>query len=368
MIFILIGTSNAQVSQEGLPGPAPGLWTESTSSFERQMAAQESIAFSTKEKWSTNAVLIIKNKTIVFERYDNGFELDTPQRLWSISKSISSALIGMRWKELNLGLNDPISTYYPQLKDNSPKPISIKNLLHMSSGIDWNEGYESNPLKSDVVRILYSDKRADMATYKASLPSRSLPGQRFYYSSGETNLLMGALSKTFQDPKEHEVYPWAKLFNPLGMTDVTWERDGSGTFIGSSYIFMKARDLARFSLLYLQKGLWKEKEILDKDYIRDSLIPGPASCLTHQKSETQFFSYGHHWWLNKKCSTKERSAFVKLPGSTFLALGHHGQTLAIFPELGAIVIRFGADKDGNFDRELWLNEVFNSLKEIKVEI
>lgn len=340
-------------------------WTENFSQS-NQWREQEEIAFSSQEKWKTNAVIIIHGDEILFERYENGFNLKKPHRLWSVTKSFSSALWGIRLAELNKDESSKAYEFYPKLKSPIKEDIRIRDLLQMSSGIKWNEFYEGNPFQSHVVKMLYLNERRDMAEFTASQAPRDFPGKIFNYSSGETNLLMGMLKNTFSNLEEYENYPWEKLFKPLEMEGVTWEQDNSKTFIGSSYLFMPPRELAKLGRLYLKKGLWEENQILPRDFIRRSLMTSSASCQHITKGRMNKFTYGYHWWLNRKCPEKRINTHPDIPENVFMALGHHGQVLAVFPDSQLIVVRMGADKKGRFDRNRWLNSIYKKSKELSL--
>jgi len=199
--------------------------------------------------FKTDGLVIIKNSKIIFEKYDNGYDLSKRHLLWSASKSFTGALVGVAIKKGQLDLSTSVKSFFPKLKPLKGTDITIKHLLQMSSGINWNEGYEGSPLKSNVIKMLYTSGYKDMADYTSSVEVKFLPEQNFRYSSGETNLLMGVLRKgigveSFVD------YPWDELFNPLNIKSAVWERDHKKNFVGSSYLYMTPRDAARFGLLF----------------------------------------------------------------------------------------------------------------------
>jgi len=329
---------------------------------------QESIAFPTTQKenkkWDTQSVLIIQDGQIVYERYNKNTSQNDPQRLWSMSKSVSSLLIGIRSYQNKIKLDQSLPQFFSYL-ENQPfkRDITIKNLLRMTSGIEWQEVYETNPLNSDVIKMLYLKENKNMANYVLSTGQRYRPGKYFYYSSGETNLLMAALKKTFSSLEEYQEFPWQHLFLPLGIQTASWETDHSGTFVGSSYLFMSARDLAKIGQLVLNKGMYKEARLLSPDYLALSFTPSSASCTTKLAPNALAYSYGLGWWLNSPCMQRKQNpkAFEKLPDDLIMALGHHGQTMAIFPSHNAVAIRFGADKSQPFPRGLWFEEVYKGL-------
>lgn len=317
-------------------------------------------------KWSTHSILIMQGGEIVSERYAKHFSIDKPHRLWSMTKSISSLLIGLRAHEGHLSLNDPLSKFFTEVQNRPEKrTLTLKHLLTMTSGIDWQEIYEDNPFKSDVIKMLYLKENKDMANFVLSHPQRYRPGKYFYYSSGETNLLMGALKKSFSSLQTYQNYPWKALFEPLNIKTAQWETDHSGTFVGSSYLYMSPRDLSKIAKLILNRGLNDDqKQIISPEYIRESFLPSAASCTTQLRESEPAFSYGYSWWLNAPCPERSRrkKAYENLPDDLILALGHHGQTMGIFPSLNAVAIRFGADKVQNFNREKWLENVYENLR------
>jgi len=328
---------------------------------------QALVGFDNNAKWRTNSILIIHNKTIVYERYENGFNKEKPHQLWSVSKSITSALVGLRLKQLKLNESVYASQLGPLLREEDKKNIRIRDLLQMSSGIKWNEFYENNPFQSHVVKMLYLSAQKNMPLFTASQEMKDYPGHTFNYSSGETNLLIGILKYTFEKEEDFLTFPWDGLFIPLGMKNITWERDGGRHFVGSSYLYMTPRDLAKIGQLYLNKGRWQGQQILTENYVYNSFRPSPSSCQNNRKRSNSF-SYGYHWWLNFKCPEKSKHTHKKLskiPENLILALGHHGQIMALFPEHNLIAIRTGADKKQRFDRKKWLESIYETVLTLK---
>jgi len=385
-LFITFKPSMAQTDQSSqLISTSPDEFKVCQNCFS-QFSEQEQMSFNIQNQEATpntRSILIIKSDVIVYERYSHETSITKAHRLWSMSKSIASLLIGRRIFEDKMALKDPLSKYYPHLSyDREKASISLENLLTMTSGIDWKEIYEENPFASDVIKMLYLGQNKDMPKYVLSKNQKYPPGYHFYYSSGETNLLMGALKESFPSLEEYKKYPWQSLFTPLGITSAQWETDEANTFVGSSYLYMSARDLAKIALFILHDGILplnpnsndtKETtptRLISSEYLAQSFRPVSASCTTQTDPSSPPYSYGLSWWLNAPCKEREESqkkAFSQLPDNLILALGHHGQTLAIFPSEQALAIRFGADKDKKFDREKWLEAVYKGLKKTSLE-
>lgn len=316
--------------------------------------------YSKTEGHSTNALLILYKDKLIHHSTANGFKKGQPHRQWSVSKSFSSALIGIAIKKGILELNTSVDKYYPVHKDSKFSP-TVKDLLGMSSGLDWNEGYESNPLKSNVIAMLYTEGFKDMASFTASRPSKYIPGEKFYYSSGETNLMMGMLKKSM-GINDYSNYPWTQLFDPLQIKTATWERDQSGTFVGSSYLHMSPEDLAKFGYLYLKDGIYNKKQVIPKKWVKYSTELSQGLLKKTPKEKERVETYGAQWWLNKNLPNHtDTKPYPGFPTDAFMALGHHGQILAVVPSKDLVIVRNGADKDKNLDKVKFFKLLMEAL-------
>lgn len=223
----------------------------------------------------TDAVVVIRDGRLVYERYAGPSRAETPHLTWSVSKSLLATLLGVAEGEGRFQLDDPVARYYPPFARHPE--VTLRHLLNWSSGLDWQEDYEFAPLKSSVVAMLYTRGRDDMAGFVAETPQARPPGRRFRYSSGDSNVLAAALHGMLG--ADYAEYPWRALFEPLGIRSAVWERDAAGTFVGSSYVYMSARDLARVGLLMQRHGRWRERQIAAAGMGRvqpDTLRPLPA--------------------------------------------------------------------------------------------
>ncbi len=326
--------------------------------------ALENYAFDPGAKFQTDGLLVLKGEKIIFEKYAHGFSATKPHLLWSVSKSFASALIGIATKKGILSLDTYAYTLEPRLNRPEADSIKIKDLLQMSSGIDWSEGYEANPLKSNVIAMLYLDGQKNMARYTANQDMKKKAGKRFNYSSGETNLLCHMLRKALGDTQLYHDFPWDELFTPLGITSATWERDGVGNFVCSSYLYMTPRDAARFGLLYARDGVWQGEAILPKGWVKASGEIAPAFLKTKLLGSAKRESYGYSWWLNWDLPAKDlKRPYPSAPENTMIASGHHGQMIAVFPDLDAVVVRTGEDKDKRIDTDTLLKLALEVLKQ-----
>ncbi|TFF41220.1 serine hydrolase [Pseudomonas sp. RIT623] len=300
----------------------------------------------------TDALLVIRDGRILHERYAAPTRADTPHLTWSVSKSVLATLLGVAHGQGRFRLDDPAARYYPALQRHPN--LSLADLLHWASGLAWQEDYEYAPLKSSVVAMLYTRGRDDMAAFTAARPADSPPGQRFVYSSGDSNLLAATL-RGMLDAQDYSDYPWQALFTPLGIESAVWERDGAGTYVGSSYLYLSARDLARIGLLMQRDGRWGDRQLLPADWVAFNRTlfaaaePAPGEA-----------NPGGHWWLNQPLPGQPRP-WPDAPADAFAALGHWGQALYVLPAQKLVIVRYADDRDASFSHNELLKRVLTTV-------
>jgi CubicO group peptidase (beta-lactamase class C family) len=275
------------------------------------------------------AVVVVKDGRIIGERYGDGFSAETPLLGWSITKSVTAALIGTLVREGSIDLDQ--EGLFEDWTGDGRAEISISDLMAMSSGLEFNEDYGD---VTDVTRMLYLEP--DMAGFAAAKPLTSPVGTTFSYSSGTTMLLSRLWQDAVGDPGQALTWPREALFGPLGMTSAVLETDARGTFAGSSYMYATARDWARFGQLLAQDGVWNGTELLPSGFVAWMREPAPAS-----KGE---YGRGQLWLHGPLAGTPEGrhpDAGFDLPEDTFWLLGHDGQSIVISPTERLVVVRLG---------------------------
>lgn len=301
----------------------------------------------------TRAVAIVWQGQLVAERYAEGFTKTTPLMGWSMSKSITNALIGMRISDGALALND--TALLPQWQaDEDPRgDITLDALLRMSSGLEFSENYFNTD--SDAVSMLFGANGNNMGGYAASKPLEHPVDSHWSYSSGTTNILQRILRNTFSDTHDYLDYVHNRLLQPLGMHHTQLEPDATGTLVGSSFGYASARDWARFGQLFLQDGVWQAQQLLPADWVTYSTTPTPTA---------PDGDYGAHWWLNQgPADNPTARPWPKLPQSAYRASGFEGQTVMILPEQELVVVRLGLTVyPANFDFETFVAEVIQVLE------
>ncbi|WP_062384003.1 serine hydrolase domain-containing protein [Pseudomonas abietaniphila] len=304
----------------------------------------------TRKGIRTDALLIVHNGEVIYERYAGVTRAETPHLTWSISKSILATVLGVAFSEGRFKLDDPVARFYPPFSVHPD--IRIQDLLHWASGLDWQEDYEYAPLNSSVVAMLYTRGRGDMARFTAEHSVASAPGTTYRYSSGDSMVLAAALRGMVGDTAYAD-YPWTAVFDPLGIKSAVWETDGTGTFVGSSYAYMSARDLARIGLLMQRGGRWRDRRLLAQAWIDFNLTPFSAQTATDEAP-------GGQWWLNRTADNAT-GPWPDAPPDTFAGLGHWGQALYVIPSAGLVIVRYADDRDGSYDHNQLLKRALKAV-------
>jgi CubicO group peptidase (beta-lactamase class C family) len=298
----------------------------------------------------TRAIVVVYDGRIVAERYARGYDKDTRLLGWSMSKSVTAALVGTLVASGRLALDAPPPV--PEWKDRNDlrSKITLRQLLNMSSGLAFNEPYDPG---SDSTAMLF--ERHDMGAYAAARPLEHAPGTFWSYSSGTANILSRLVfQQTGGSLAANIRYARKALFDPAGMTSVIVEPDETGTFVGSSYCYATARDWARFGLLFLDRGTINGHRILPESFVDLVRTPAPADPRK---------GYGAHFWLNGLTEAgSSRREFPHLPKDMFAAEGHNDEFVAIFPSRDTVIVRLGwTVGDASFDRDRHFAAILNAL-------
>lgn len=277
----------------------------------------------------TYAVLVVHEGRLVFERYagslvhwdrpNEPIDRHTPMLSWSLAKSILHAAVGIAVADGLLDLDAPAPVPAWSAADDPRRAITLEHLLTMRDGLDFNEDYIDGST-SHVIEMLFGSGQADVAAFAAARPSRADPGTVFNYSSGTSNIVARILG----DALGGEVVPFLRerLFDPIGMHHAEARVDDAGTFVGSSYVYAPARELAKFGLLYLRDGVWEGTRIL------------PAGWVDHGRRQRSWdpvdhVGYGAGWWTSDDDL------------GTFRGSGYEGQIILICPPLDLVIVRLG---------------------------
>ncbi|MEO1017368.1 MAG: serine hydrolase [Pseudomonadota bacterium] len=318
------------------------------------LAALEAFAFPTDPESSlkTDGLVIVKDGELVYERYDGDYTPEMRHYAWSVSKSVTNALFGAAQYQGLLDIDEPVARYNDTLIDGDRNTTTFRDLLAMSSGVDFNESYEYGPFLSSVIAMLYTMGREDMGEFAADHPRLANPGSVWRYKSGDSLILMRALRDVVGRDRYKDL-PWELLFEPLGIESAVWERDEEGIFVGSSYLHLTPRDLARFGLLFARDGVWQDQRILPEGWVLESAQLNPAFIATYDDAPDWLRNrarYGLHWWSNAGDEAAGiPPAYPDLPQDMLIGSGHWGQKLFVFPSQDLVIVRTADDRGWGFD-------------------
>ncbi len=295
----------------------------------------------------TRALLVMRYGDVVAERYGPGYSAETPLISWSMEKSVTAVLIGMLVADGRLQLDDPAPIPEWQSPGDPRRDITIRNLLHMASGLDHTEGLDPDEpgeiYDGDTTRMLFLDGADDMARYAESRPMEARPGEKFEYSSATTVILGDIIARELTKSSDPRIrmeavrrFAEGRLFEPLGMASAVIEFDRAGTMIGGSIMHATARDWAKFGEFLRTGGSIGGAQLIPRKWITFMRTPSVTNAV-----------YGGHIWLNARAGADGLPILFpdEAPPSTFAALGHLGQYVIVSPEQGLTVVRLGKTQD-----------------------
>ncbi|MFW2380393.1 MAG: serine hydrolase domain-containing protein [Acidimicrobiales bacterium] len=273
-----------------------------------------------QEELGTRAVVVVRSGELVAERYADGFDRETPQLGWSMSKSTTNLLVGRLVHDGVVSLDsDQLRTEWTDARAD----ITVEQLLRMTSGLSWDETYD---LGTPITRMLYLEP--DMGDYVADQDLAHEPGTYQQYSSGSTTLLCDILVDATGADAD---LPRRELFAPLGLSSAVLEPDASGTPVCSSYMWATARDWAALGQFALQNGSWGGEQLLPDGWMELST--------TALDVETEDPDYGAGWWVNRL--PDGTVVCDELPADSYFAKGHDGQWVVVVPSADLVVVRLG---------------------------
>ncbi len=269
------------------------------------------------DKRKTKSFLVIKNDSILFEKYYDGHKQTDISNSFSVAKSIVTSMLGKAIMEGKIkSLDQPVSDFFEEYKNGLASELTVGDLASMSSGMKWNEKYYS------VINITSESYFTDdLRSVILGQEIENKAGKGFRYSSGDTQLLAMIIEKATGTSLSD--YLSQKFWDPMGAENLAlWQIDSKESGMEKAYccIAATARDFARFGKLYIDKGKWGDTQILDSSFVELSLNP--------VFDDSPFYGYG--WWLYEYEGKK-----------VFTMNGHRGQFVISFPDENIIIVRQG---------------------------
>lgn len=263
------------------------------------------------------SLLIIKNGYMVFEKYYNGASENSYNPVFSVTKSVLSALTGIAVREKLVDntrqkVSELIPVYFNEIDNPKKKDISIENVLTMTGGL---ESIDKNYYG-------YFTSR-DWLQYSLKKPLTDEIGSKFVYNTGLTQILSEVISeKSGMDTK---AFAEKYLFEPLNIKVKRWDTDPTGSYGGGTGLYLTARDMAKFGMLYLNNGKWDNKQIIPEEWVKASS--------TKQVGLDNNQDYGYLFWIKNMTNKTAGKTYY-----TYRADGAGGQKIVIIPELDMVVV------------------------------
>ncbi len=291
------------------------------------------------EAYGAIAYVIIKNDSIWFENYYDGFDENSKTNSFSMAKSYVSGLMGKAIEEGYIkSLDQPVSDFFPEFSEGPAAKLTVGDLSSMASGTNWDEKYYS-PL-SITTRAYFDD---DLEKVILGLKVVNEPGQAYKYSSGDTQLLAMVIEKA--TGKKLYDYLTESFWKPLGSENETlWQVDSKEHDLVKAYccIASNAKDFARFGKLYKDHGKWKGEQLLDSAFVAKSITPRFAESP----------QYGYGFWMQKRDGK-----------SFFMMRGHLGQYVIVEPEDNIIIVRLGHQKSPDAANQIFSDDISIYIEE-----
>ena len=284
---------------------------------------------------NVHSVLVVRRGKLVFEHYRTGaderrgssigaitFGPDVKHDLRSVSKSVTSLLVGIALdRKLIASLDAPVYRFFPEfddLRSEARDRITLRHLLTMSSGLEWDENIPyTDPANSEIRMIFAPDPFRFAWEQKLVTP----PGESYNYNGGSTELLGRIVQKV--SGQSLEQFAKANLFEPLGITDFEWSVNPSGFAAAASGVRLRPRDMARLGQLLLQRGKWDGRQIVSETWIGDATAT--------QIAGSQLYFYGYQWWLGRSLVNQKELTWTA-------GVGLGGQRVFVVPSLDLVVV------------------------------
>jgi CubicO group peptidase (beta-lactamase class C family) len=286
-----------------------------------------------QKEHNTRGIVLVYRGKIVGERYAPGWTKDTPQISWSQGKSITAALIGVLAQQGRLRVDDFAPVKEWQGEDDPRRQIRIRDLLRMSSGLDFANlglsGPSSFTRENEHMRIYFDG--LNVFEHAVNQPLEIPPNSIWRYRNSDPLTLGKIIREIVEGNSKNGIenyltFPQRALFDVIGARNFVLETDAWGNFIMTGYDYGSARDWARFGLLHLWDGRWEGKRILPEGWVEFISTPAPADGSR---------GYGGLFWLNRG------GAWKGVPEDAFMCSGFMGQHTMVIRSRDAVVVRLG---------------------------
>lgn len=286
-----------------------------------------------------HSLLIVRHGYLCYEKYFRGAGQNDKHRMYSVTKSVTSALIGIALVEGRISsLDQSLLSFFPEYPtlanmDERKTRIKLRDVLAMRAGFEWDEGSAPyGDLQNPATQMAVSE---DWIKFVLDRPMVHEPGTSFRYNSGLSVLLSGVLRKT--TGQSAESYANTRLLGPLGVFDYAWETGPHNLTNTGWGMHLRPRDMAKFGEMILRRGTWASDAILPESWV--------DSCLTPQVLLTYPYGYSYQWWLMALDSLYRPAQ----RNDAMIAWGYCDQFIFVIPVLDMVVVSTANNPSDNTD-------------------
>ena len=272
---------------------------------------------------NVESLIVYSQGEIKFEKYYNGYKKDSLHMIQSQTKSVVSLLMGIAIdKGYIKSENEPVSAYFPQYfkkEDNPKSSVTIRDLLTMSAGFEWEEMLPMNDPKNDNINMFRSNK---WFNYAITRPMAKKPFTEFKYNSGLPMIVAGIIEKSTK--MKLDVFAKEYLFEPLQIKEFRWQKDSTGFCHAGGGLFLKPKDVMKIGILVMNNGKCEKQQVISENWIR-------KATGSYLPTSFDISTYGYFWWIREMKTGEVKTTRV------ITAEGAGGQKMYIFPEYQLII-------------------------------
>ncbi|WP_282939415.1 serine hydrolase [Paenibacillus sp. RC67] len=289
--------------------------------------------------------VLIRDGYVAAEGYNGDWDEEKRHPMYSVTKSVTSALVGMAVDQGTIRADQTLQELFSEIVlDPLKAKITVGQLLSMTSGMDWDNKQERSSHEMA--------NSPDWGQYILKQPMAAKPGTMFRYSNGNAHLLSVSMQKATGIPLS--ILAKINLFDPMGITNVSWGQDPQGNLIGAWGLHLTCRDMAKFGLMYLHNGRWENYQIVPNEWVEES-VQQQATEMYDDGTEGGF---GYLWWLK----------VIVIPGDTpvhhdvFYSAGSGGQRIFVVPDLNLIMAIGATNEEDDFMPERMLIKAIMAVR------
>lgn len=351
-LLLLLGATQTVAGEEVWPVPQWSVSTPAEQELDPAPLAELVRLIEESERFpELHSLLLIRNGLLVVEQYFGRFDRATEHTLQSVSKSFTSAAVGIAIeKGVIKDVDEPVLGFFPEQEeidnlDDRKRAIRLEDLLTMRSGTDYHERGSDSP------HFQLNRLSKGWTRFILDRPMVCDPGSRFNYDSGAVILTSSLIEA--RTGEHADDYLEEHLFEPMGIERVRWYRNDEGHPHTGGGLYLRPRDMARFGLLYLRGGRWQDKQLVPRAWVDKSV----RRHVEFGEKRRHFKGYGYWWWILPPAEGDQQDIYS--------ACGYMGQYIIVVPEHDLVVVVTGGARksvDQNRPLEFLYSHVLAAVK------